>query len=574
MRKAALVVVIVLALVAVSGATLLWANTVVNSIYGYRSPLKGDPPPTDPVPTPLTSHVVLVVIDGLRLDTSLRMPFLNSLRKQGGQASMVAQPPSTTLPAWTTLISGAAPEINGAPLLDRDYEWIQPLAIDQLFATVDRAGATAGIVGFHWWEKLVPANQLYVRYYVGAEGDNADQDVVDHALKFLVEFEPNLLLVNLRQMELSGRHHGGVSDAYARSALRCDGHLEQLATAMDLRHSVLIVLSSYGHLDAGGHGGDEPVTLTTPFVMVGENVRVGDRDEISAMDVAPTIAALLGMPFPRVTQGQVRTDMLRMDRVDEAEKLVSLASQRVHMGNVYLGSIGRGSVSETAEGDMLVAVSSLQVENYDSAVKLAALAIQQSDYEMATSRHSRIVAERGRRALPLAVVAVVVIWIVWYNRSRETAWSALAALLSAALYHVLFLRQGNVYTFSRIPVGGFSATLEPSLQRAVLATAAGALLLVLKMWHERERSVFNVVVRSHGFAALQLVWIGLLLAACTWWNGYRFTWYLADFAIAYVQLVSLVQAMCVAALAIALPAPMAIAHKLLLFISDHRASGQ
>jgi hypothetical protein len=86
--------------------------------------------------------------------------------------------------------------------------------------------------------------------------------------------------------------------------------------------------------------------------------------------------------------------------------------------------------------------------------------------------------------------------------------------------------------------------------------------------------VFNVVVRSHGFAALQLVWIGLLLAACTWWNGYRFTWYLADFAIAYVQLVSLVQAMCVAALAIALPAPMAIAHKLLLFISDHRASGQ
>jgi len=573
-RKAASILVVVLALLAVSGAILMWANALVNSIYGYRSPLKGDPPLTDYVPRPLTSQVVIVVIDGLRFDTSLQMPFLNSLRKQGAQAKMVAEPPSTTLPAWTTLISGAPPETNGAPLFDRDYEWIQPLTTDHLFAVVSRAGATAGIVGFHWWEKLVPPDELYTQYYVSSEGDAADQDVVDHALKFLGEFGPSVLLVNLRQMELSGRHHGGVSGAYVRSALRCDDYLRQLAAAMDLRRSVLVVLSSYGHLDSGGHGGDEAVTLNTPFVMVGENVRVGDRDEISAVDVAPTIAALLGMPFPRAAQGQVRTEMLRMDRVDQAEKLVALASQRVHMGNVYLGSIGRGSVSETAEGDMLVAVSSLQVENYDSAVKLAALAVEQADYEMASARHSRIVAERRRRTLPLAMLAVGSMWLLWHNRSRRTAWSALIALLSAALYHVLFLQQGNVYSFSRIPIGGLSATLEPSLRRAIVATAAGVPFLVLKMWHERERSVFEVVMRSYGFGALHLLWIGLLLAACTWWNGYRFTWYLPDFRIAYVQLVALVQGLCVAALAIVLPVAVAVAQRLLLVLSDHRALNQ
>ncbi len=568
MRRAALVLAILLVLVAVAVGALTWANTLVNSIYGYRSPLKGDPPLTDYVPRPLTSHVVIVLIDGLRYDTSLEMPLLNSLRKLGAQARMLAEPPSMTLPAWTTLVSGSAPEINGAPLLDRDYEWIQPLTVDHVFAIVNRAGATAGIAGFHWWQKLVPPDELYTKYYVHEEGDAADQDVVDHALKFLREFEPNLLLVNLRQMELSGRHHGGVGDAYLESALRCDAYIGQLAAAMDLRRSVLIVLSSYGHLDAGGHGGDEPVTLATPFVMVGENVRVGDRDEISAVDVAPTVAALLGMPFPRSTHGQMRTDMLRMDRIDEAEKLVSLAGQRVHMGNVYLGSIGRGSVSETAEGDMLVAVSSLQVRNYDSAVRLGALAVQQSDHEMAAARQSRIVGERWRRTFPLAGIALVAILIVWYNRSGKTAWSVLAALLSAVLYHVLFLHQGHIYSFSRIPVGGFPATLEPSLRRAIAATAAGALLLVLKMWREGERSTINVFVRTYGFGALQLFWIGLLLVACTWWNGYRFTWYLPSFTISYVQLMALVQAVCIAAIAAVLPVPVLVVQRLLLVLSE------
>ena len=571
MRKAALVLVTVVSLAALSGAALSGANGLVNSIYGYSSPLKGEPPLTDHIPTPLTSQVVIIVIDGLRLDTSTRMPFLNSLRKVGAQASLVADPPSTTLPAWSTLISGAGPEVNGAPLFDREYEWIQPLDIDQLFAVVDRAGATCGIVGFHWWERLVPPQQLYTSYFVHAEGNAADQEGVEQAIRFLREFAPNFLVVNLRQLELSGRHHGGVSDTYARSALRCDSYVQQLASAMDLRHSVLIVLSSYGHLDAGGHGGDEPVTLITPFVMAGENVRPGDRGEISATDVAPTVAALLGMPFPRATQGRVRNDMLRMDRVDEAEKLVSLASQRVHMGNVYLGSIGRGSVSETAEGDMLVAVSSIQVENYDSAVTLASLAIEQSNQEIHDGREARITAERRRRTVPLAITAAVVAAFVWAFRSRAAAWSALAALLSATLYHFLFLQEGNIYSFSRLPVGGLPAILEPSLRRAALATVLGAVLLVLKLWRDRERSLFSVVMRTYGFGAFQLLWIALLLAPCFWLNGYRFTWYLPDLRIAYVQLMALVQAMCVAALTIVLPVAVAAAHGLLLAISDRRA---
>jgi len=81
-------------------------------------------------------------------------------------------------------------------------------------------------------------------------------------------------------------------------------------------------------------------------------------------------------------------------------------------------------------------------------------------------------------------------------------------------------------------------------------------------------------MRTYGFGALQLLWIGLLLAVCTWSNGFRFTWYLPDFAIAHVQLMAIVQAMCVAALTIFLPVVVVIAQRLLLVISDRRALSQ
>jgi hypothetical protein len=264
--------------------------------------------------------------------------------------------------------------------------------------------------------------------------------------------------------------------------------------------------------------------------------------------------------------------MLKIDRVDEAEKLVSLASQRVHMGNVYLGSIGRGSVSETAEGDMLVAVSSIQVENYDSAVRLASLAIQQSDQEMLDGRQSRIESERESRGFSVALAALAVVGVLWYNRSRRAAWSAFAALLSAGLYHALYLWEGNIYSFSRIPAGGLPTILGPSLRRAALASAAGALLLVLKLWRERERSLFRVVKRTYGFAMVQLMWIGVLLAVGLWWNGYQFTWHLPDLRIAYAQLMSLVQAMSTAAVAIALPIAVIPLQQLFIVLTDRYGS--
>ncbi len=572
MRKTGLIVLSILALLSVAAAAHVWVNMLVNSIYGYRTPLKGAPPLTEDRSRPLTSQVVLVLADGLRYDTSLQMPYLNSLRQEGAQARLVSTPSSNCQSAWTALISGARPEVNDAPLFDHSYELIRPIATDHLFATLDRAGFTGGVAGFHWWERLVRPELLYTRYYVTTEDDAADRLVIDRALGFLNEFRPNFLLVHLRQIDAAGHKHGGASREYQQAALRCDEYIRLLATSMNLKRSVLIIVSTHGHLDQGGHGGGEAVVLNMPFVMVGENVLLGDRGVLAQIDLAPTIAALLGTPVPSAAQGRMRLDMLRTDLVDKAQKALALASQRVRIGSIYLYSVGKGPVSETTEGDMLVARSSLQVRNYESAYQLALLAAEQTDQEMGRARRLRLWAERGQRAVPVALAALVLLLITWHNRGRRAAWSALAALLAVATYHGLFLQQGNVYSFSRIPDDGLAATLTPSLRRAAIALAAGALIITWRTWRERERSIFAVTMRTYGYAALQLCFVGLVIGLCTWWNGPRFTWYLPDLAVAYVHFATLLQAMLIAAMAIPLPIAVVILQRGLLAISDWYAA--
>ena len=596
MRKALVILVIVATLAAAAVGAYLSINSLVLSIYGYRSPLQNAPALTMETTSPLTAQVVVVLVDGLRYDSSLQMPYLNQLRRDGAQARMMANSPSTTQTAWVTLISGAGPELNDMPLFERSAELLQPLTIDHLFAAVRRADGTAGIAGFQWWEKLVPPDSLDLKYFVHTEDDIADGLVVDRALVFVRQFSPTLLFVNLRQVLAAGQAFGGDSPEYLQAALRCDEYIRRLAAAMDLQHSVLVVCSSHGQLAAlqddpdpqslrsrvgrllgtrvlmasAGYGGDEAVVLTTPLVVAGEAVWPGDYGALNQTDLAPLVATLLGVPIPSASQGTVPMHMLRMELMAEAEKILALASQRLRVANIYLYSIHQGTLTQTAEGDLLVGQSSLAVKNYESAAELGVLAIEQVERETTRARSDRIRNGRLVRA-PLAAVAILVpLWILWVGRRRQGAWTILLALLCGGLYHALFLWQGGVYSFSRMPAAGLAATLEPSLRRAALCLALGGLLLALWMWRAKQRSFFAVIRLSYLFAILLLYFVGVSIVACIWWSGPRFDWYIPSLSMAYVHFAVLMQAMVTAALAIVLPLPVLIVQRLLLAISDWR----
>ena len=550
MKKLWKIILSVMMLIIIAPGSYLWAMVLLDSLYKYESPLKGQLPLGQPT-QPLVQQVVLVIVDGLRYDVSLEMPYLNSLREEGASAVLVGIPSPASQPAWTTLVSGAGPEINGAPFLDPEHTAeIQPIAVDHLFAQVKRAGLTGGLAGSNWWQKLVPDEFLYAQFFV-EDDDDADEQVVDTALRFLKNFHLNYLLIHLNQVDHASREYGAASSEYRQAALRVDAHLRDIAQATDVQRNVLIVVSDYGHIKRGERGQYGQVALTAPFVMAGPAVVPGDYGHIAPGDVAPTVAALLGTAVPSAAQRPIRFDMLRMDKVQRAIKQVTQAQQRVELGQAYLRSIGSGTLSETAEGDALVATSSLLVKNYQSTYTLGELAVQQIDKEMEQARARHIQGERVQRRIGPLVAILAPFPLIWWKRSKRLGILILAALLTVAIYHLLFIREGNVYSPNiPRPVEPF---LEESLRRVAIALAAGLVVTLLWLLYERERSLLDVAQSVYGFSFAAIYFLGVQVAIGYWLNGPTVTWYLPDLTLFFLHFSALVQSSMVAAISVFLP---------------------
>jgi hypothetical protein len=540
----------ILALLIIAPGSYLWAMVLLDSLYKYESPLKGKLPIGQPT-QPLVSQVVMVIVDGLRYDTSLEMPYLNSLREEGASGVMVGIPSPASQSAWTTLISGAGPEINGAPFLDPEHtDQIQPIAVDHLFAEVKRSGFISGLVGSNWWQKMVPDRFLYAQFFV-EDDDEADGQVVDTALRFLKNFHLHYLLIHLNQVDHVSREYGAASNEYRQAALRVDVHLRDIAQATNMQRNVLIVVSDYGHPEAGERGKYGRVALMAPFVMVGPAVVPGDYGHIAPGDVAPTVAALLGTAVPNAAQRPIRFDMLRMDEVQRAVKQVTQAQQRVALGQAYLSSIGAAPLSDTAEGDALVATSSLQVKNYTGAYTLGELAVQEIDWEMEQARARSIQSERAQRRIGALGVILAPLFLAWWKRSKRLGILIFSAFLTVVIYHLLFIQEGNVYAPNiPRPVEPF---LEESLHRVAIALPTGLVVTLLWLWHEGERSLLDVTQSVYGFSFAVIYFLVIQVTIGYWLNGPTVTWYLPDLTLFFLHFSALVQSSMVAAISVFLP---------------------
>ena len=100
--------------------------------------------------------------------------------------------------------------------------------------------------------------------------------------------------------------------AGTRPRRRVDDHLREIAATLDFGRDTLLVVSDHGQIDRGGHGGQDPIALVEPFVLVGAGVKPGSYGDVNQVDVAPTLAVLLGANIPATAQGRVRTEMLAL----------------------------------------------------------------------------------------------------------------------------------------------------------------------------------------------------------------------------------------------------------------------
>ena len=282
-------------------------------------------------------NVVLITLDTLRPDhlrcygyDAIETPNIDRIAAQGARFSEAFTPVPITLPAHTSLLTGMYPPATGVH--DFVGNRLPPGTPTLARILHDRGYSTAAFLGAPVLDSRFGLNQGFATYFdhfklAGAEEVHLDamkrpgDRVVDEALRWLNGHprQPLFLWVHLYDAHspylppppYSQRYPGRPYDGEIAFA---DAQVGRLMTALTraglLEKSVVVVVSDHGE-SLGEHG-----EKTHGFFVYNSTLHVvcivkvpGDAprvvpDEVSLVDVMPTVLQALGVPLPVGVEGR------------------------------------------------------------------------------------------------------------------------------------------------------------------------------------------------------------------------------------------------------------------------------
>lgn len=420
----------------------------------------------------LARRVVVVVVDGLRADVSRQMPFLESLRRAGAWTTLATGQPSFSKPGYAVLSTGTWQEYHGVTMNSHPGQ----VPVDTIFAAARRAGLKTALFGYTYWGEINPQVDRAV------VGEYPDHELYARARASLEAQEADLTYVHLSGADEAAHRAGGAAaQEYLEAAREIDGMIAGLASCLDLAKDVLLVTADHGHLDrnnggGSGHGGWEREVTTVPLVMAGAHVRPGEMPVGRQVDVVPTVAALLGLPAPAHSLGQVLWAGLDVPDEVRADKELKRASQFLALARAYVAAVGRltgraenagappssGSTAPdgTAPGGLAEAAASLeeartrlQGSEYQRAFESARKSAEQAERAMMVARSQLLWSRRWPR-LPFLLVPLAALALLAWKKPRPMlevlGWGAAYLVLYHVFYRWVF---GGVYSLSVFPDG-------------------------------------------------------------------------------------------------------------------------
>jgi predicted AlkP superfamily pyrophosphatase or phosphodiesterase len=270
------------------------------------TPDPGDRPLAVSAPR-ITSHLILVSIDGLRPDAIgvFSAPTLQRLMREGSYtlaASTIV--PSKTLPSHTSMLTGQTPDRHGVLWNNVATAETDVISLPTIFSVARAKGCRTA--AFYSKAKFEPLQQPGTLDYSQAPGGWfgrwSGERTVGDVEKYLAGARPNLLFVHLADPDREGHRSGWMSAAYGRAIHESDLVLARLLAIADrtfgAHEYTLIVTADHGGHDRN-HGSDDPRDVTIPWIAWGRGVKPGALGTaVQTMDTASTALWLLGLDPP------------------------------------------------------------------------------------------------------------------------------------------------------------------------------------------------------------------------------------------------------------------------------------
>ncbi|MEQ6377634.1 alkaline phosphatase family protein [Bacillaceae bacterium S4-13-56] len=264
----------------------------------------------------ISDKVIVIVIDGMRKErfAEANTPFLDSLKKNGTEyTNMETVYPARTVVCFSSMFTGTYPFEHG---ITSNMVWKLGIKVESIFDSLRKVNKKGRLLGI---AHLVDSFGDDVDTVTAVmKNDVADQKIMEGARKIITEQDPDLFIVQLISTDQTGHSRGVLYDEYIQKIEEADAHIESfvewLSEQGKMENTTLIICADHGQADGiGGHGHLDEGERYVPFFMHGPHIKPGQKveDKHSLVSMAPTIAYLLGAPFPDHSRGKVLVDSFK-----------------------------------------------------------------------------------------------------------------------------------------------------------------------------------------------------------------------------------------------------------------------
>ena len=255
----------------------------------------------------LTSHVILISVDGLRPDAiaTFGAETLSRLKREGSYTlSATTVMPSKTLPSHTSMLTGEPPERHGVLWNNTPLFSPEKIELPTVFSVLRSRGyRTAAFFSKSKFQHLQrPGTLDYSQAPGGWFGRWPSDRTVQDVERYLAVERPHLLFVHLADTDRAGHDSGWMGKEYGQAVASVDASVARLLGAAGQAYGegnyTVIVTADHGGHDRD-HGTDDPQDLLIPWIAWGRGVEPGQISEsVKTTDSASTVLWLLGVSEP------------------------------------------------------------------------------------------------------------------------------------------------------------------------------------------------------------------------------------------------------------------------------------
>lgn len=250
--------------------------------------------------------VLLMLMDGMRPDSLPNVPEAQAMIARGS-SSMEARTvsPSVTLPCHMSLFHSVDPGRHGTTT---NLFMPQVRPIDGIFDVLKMAKKrTAMFYNWHELRNLCRPGSLDMEYFLKGASLGWEETTVpltDAVIDHIQKYDPDFTFYYFAYPDEMGHGHGWMTPEYQHAIHFCWKEAQRIIDTLPEDYVVMVVADHGGHDRT--HGTEMPEDMLIPLIITGGPFAAGAHlENASIKDIAPTVAALLGVEKAPEWEGKV-----------------------------------------------------------------------------------------------------------------------------------------------------------------------------------------------------------------------------------------------------------------------------